>query len=132
MKYLKRIITLMFCMLLLGGTIVHASCKDTSWGYRNYSGLSYSGDRLKETSGNIYCYPKEGSTVYATVQKMSNLSKSYSKKVTLKKGTKYTIVNSAGSNCYVRLKFNAIAIDSTINSGVWSPDASRDYTIVGR
>lgn len=132
MKNFKTIMVIVFCCCLLGSSFVQASTADSSWSYKNYNNVAYSGDRYKDTAGNVYCYPKKGGKVCVTVQKMSDLSKAYSKKVTLKRGTQYTIVNQAKANCYVRLKFNAATIDSTVNSGNWSPDASRDYTVVGK
>ena len=117
---------------MLFGTVVCASTTDSAWTYKNYSGTGYTSDRLKEQSGNVYCYPTSGNGVYVTVQKMSNQSAASSKKVKLNRGKHYTMDNRAGANCYVRLKFNSVTIDSTINSGKWSPDASKDYTVVGR
>ena len=131
MKKFSKILSIMLCFLMLFGTVVSASTADSAWTYKNYSGTGHTSDRLKERSGNVYCYPTSGGSVYVTVQKMSNQSAAYSKKVKLKRGTRYTIINSTGANCYVRLKFNSVNVDSTVNSGKWSPDASTNYTVVG-
>ncbi len=132
MNKFGKSLSVMLCFLMLFGTVVCASTADSVWTYKNYSGTGHTSDRLKEQSGNVYCYPISGGSVYVTVQKMSNQSAAYSKKVKLNRGKQYTIVNSAGANCYVRLKFNSVNVDSTVNSGNWSPDASKDYTVVGR
>lgn len=131
----KKFFATIAVLLLLGGNVVSANTTDTSWSFINYASTGYTSWRHKDTTGNVYCYPASGGNIYVTVGKSSNSSgtghSAASKKVKLYKGTKYTIINSVGANNYARLKFNNVANDGTVNSGYWSPDSTKNYTVVG-
>jgi hypothetical protein len=137
MKLSKIVIAAAIGVTMLGGASVEASnlnISDTNWSYTNNTEPGYTSLRSKKGSGNVYCYPITGGSVYVTVQKIT--SSSYAdvskKRITLNKGKKYTIVNSAGSPSNVRLKFNATSSSTIQNTGKWSPDATTDYTVVGK
>lgn len=138
MKKLRSIFVLVAVATVLCGIVADASenTADTKWSFINFAGKSYTSYRKKGKKGNVYCYPTTGGSVYVTVGKASNNSGDgqavASKKVALTRGRQYTIINSVAKNKYARLRFDALYMDSTTNGGVWSPDASRDYTVVGK
>lgn len=136
MKKLRGILALIAIATVFCGVGADASTADSKWSFINFAGRSYTAYRQKDGNGNVYCFPITGGSVYVTVGKASNSSgknqAAASKKVALTKGTRYTIVNSVGAGKYARLKFDAMYMDSTTNTGKWSPDASKNYTVVGK
>lgn len=126
---------LIMAIMFLGGSVVSASNADTNWTYANYADSGTTTWRPKDTNGNVYCYPQTGGSLYATVGASSYASGSghtaASLKVLLKKGKRYTIINSVGAGRYARIKFQRYTSGGTVNTGKWSPDASADYNIVG-
>ena len=134
MKYKNIIFGIILGVILCSAEIASADIANKNWSYSNYASEAYTLWHKKDTNGNVYCYPYAGGKVYATVGKSTNGGKTHSaasKKVKLNMGTKYTIVNSVGKN-YARLKFNRVSTDGTVNSGYWSPDSSKNYTVVGK
>lgn len=113
-----------------------ANTMDTTFSFYNGNASGTTEWRNKNDYTTVYVYPKEGPDLYYTVygreKSKGGNGTPRSNKVIVPRGVKGSIANVAKTNGdnEVRLSLERRAVAYLTTSGVWSPDSTRNYTII--